>query len=477
MRGMPTIARALLALLLLASPLAAEEFAYGDYFEPRTMRLDFFHTGGMGQEIVSLDRVVADGPWAGPRTKLLDRSNLGKYRFLVRDLETHRELYSRGFSSIYGEWETTPEVRERHQTFHESLRFPWPKKPVEVLLEKRGAMNSFVPLWSTVVDPASRQVNPAALAPRAEVITIFESGPAAAKVDLLFLGEGYTAAEAAKFRADATRLANALFDTEPFKSRRKDFNVRAIAPPSSESGVHRIRGDRARRTPMSVEYNIFDSERYVLTLDNRALRDVASAAPYEFVEILVNDRTYGGGGVFGLHSTAAADNAYAEYLVIHEFGHHFAALGDEYYTSPVAYETGAAVQPEPWEKNITALHDPAALKWKDLVDPATPLPTPWDKETFDEHSRAVQKRRAELRAKGAPEEEMERLFREQQQWEEAFLSSQAYWGKVGAFEGASYEPRGLYRPELDCIMFSRNDVGFCRVCSRAIVEVIDMYTE
>lgn len=456
---------------------AHEPASFDSLFEPRTMRVDYFHTGGMNQEIVSLDRVVDDGPWAGPRSRTLDTLNLGECRFVVRDLETHAEIYSRGFSSIYGEWETTPDSKVRNQTFHESLRFPWPKRPVEIVLEKRGEQNAFLPIWSTVVDPASRQVNRAILDPLAEVFTVFESGPAAEKVDILFLGEGYTTAETEKFRSDAKRLADALFSVEPFKSRKSSFNVRAIAPPAARSGVHRVRANEARRTPMSVEYNIFDSERYVLTLDNRALRDIASAAPYEFVEILVNERTYGGGGIFGLHSTAAAGNAFADYLVIHEFGHHFAALGDEYYTSPVAYETGGTTHPEPWEPNITALHDPTTLKWKDLVTSGTPLPTPWDKQKYEERSRAYQKRRAELREKGVAEEEMEALFREQKAWEEAYFAGQKYAGKVGAFEGASYEAQGLYRPEVDCIMFSRNDVGFCDVCSRAIARVIELYTE
>ncbi|HVR44218.1 MAG TPA: M64 family metallopeptidase [Thermoanaerobaculia bacterium] len=468
----------LLLCSLLSLPLLAQSpRTFDSFFEERTMRVDYFHTGGPGEETFSLDRVVADGPWAGPRTKLLDMLDLGKYRFVVRDLATHGEIYSRGFSSIYGEWETTSDAKSRNQTFHESVRFPWPKKPVELILEKRGERNSFRPVWSTLIDPASRQVNRAMLEPLGEVHTIFESGPVHAKVDLLFLGEGYTAAEADEFVADARRLAEALFAVEPFRSRRSDFNVRAIAPPAARSGVHRVRANQNRRTPMSVEYNIFDSERYVLTLDNRALRDVASAAPYEFVEILVNERQYGGGGIYGLHSTAAAGSAFADYLVIHEFGHHFAALGDEYYTSPVAYETGAASHPEPWEPNITALHDPAALTWRDLVEPGTPIPTPWEKEEFEEHSRAVQKRRAELRAKNASEEELEALFREQQAWEEKFLASQKYAGKVGAFEGASYEPTGLYRPEADCIMFTRDRVGFCRVCDRAIRRVIDFHTD
>ena len=168
-----------------------------------------------------------------------------------------------------------------------------------------------------------------------------------------------------------------------------------------------------RRTPLSAEYNIFDSERYVLTLDNRALRDAASAAPYEFIEILVNERTYGGGGIFNDQATASVDSAFSDYVFVHEFGHHFAALADEYYTSDVAYETGAAIKQEPWEPNVTALLDPAALKWRDLVTPGTPLPTPWAKDEFEKTAADIQERRREIRKRNAPEEEMDALFREQ----------------------------------------------------------------
>jgi hypothetical protein len=215
----------------------------------------------------------------------------------------------------------------------------------------------------------------------------------------------------------------------------------------------------------------------VLTLDNRAWRDAASAAPYEFVEILVNDATYGGGGIFNDHATAASDSAFADYVFVHEFGHHFAALADEYYTSDVAYETGTSPkQPEPWEPNVTALHDPATLKWRDLVTPRTPLPTPWPKAEFERHSAEIQKRRREIRQRNAPEAEMDALFREQREWEHKLLSSAEHAMHVGAFEGASYEARGLYRPQIDCLMFTRNPVGFCRVCQRAIGTIIDLYS-
>ena len=448
------------------------------HFTPDTMRVDYFHTGGpKSGEAFSLDRVVNDGHWAGSRAQLVDDTNLGVYHFEVRDKQSGTIIYSRGFSSIYGEWETTDEPKQVHRTFHESLRFPWPKQPVIVTVRKRQKDNRFGSVWTTEIDPNSRFVNRArATVPAGKVWTVFENGPAAQKVDLLVISEGYTAAQMSKFHGDVKRLLEALFAEEPFKSRRADFNVRALDLPSPQSGINRPNAGSFKRTPLSAEFNIFDSERYVLTFDNRALRDAASAAPYEFIEILANEQTYGGGGIFNDHATATVDSAFSDYVFVHEFGHHFAALADEYYTSDVAYATGVTDRPEPWEPNATALKDPATLKWRDLVTPGTPLPTPWDKEAFEKYSAGIQARRREIRKRNAPEAEMDALFREQQSFEEKFLQAMKYGQAVGAFEGASYEAKGLYRPQADCIMFSRNPVGFCKVCRRGISRIIDLYS-
>jgi hypothetical protein len=439
------------------------------------MRVDYVHSGDLDSEIFALDQVVSDGPWAGSRTRLLDDLDLGKYLFEVIDRRTNQVLYSRGFASLYGEWETTTESREMYRSFHESLRFPWPRAPVQVVLKARGAANNFREIWSTVIDPESRFVNPTDRTPMGEVWAVFENGPSSSKVDLLVVGEGYTLVELPKFHADVTRLINALFAEEPFRSRRGDFNVWGLDLPSSESGVSRPRAGQFRRTPLSVEYNIFDLERYLLTYDNRALRDAVSAAPYEYLEILVNEEQYGGGGIFNFQATAAAGTEFAEYVFIHEFGHHFAGLADEYYTSDVAYETGAAYHPEPWEPNVTALHDKDNVKWGDLIGVDVPLPTPWDKMAFEKGSVVTQEERRGLRADEATETVMDRLLADQVERETALLGGMEHAGKVGAFEGASYEPTGLYRPEVDCIMFTRNPVGFCSVCRRAIENVINLY--
>ncbi|MHB8800256.1 MAG: M64 family metallopeptidase [Thermoanaerobaculia bacterium] len=478
-RTIPRTGAALATALLLATSPAAPGPAPAatllDAFTPQTMRVDLLHTGGKGTEIVVVDRVVNDGPWAGSLTKADDGLGLGPYRFEVLEPATGRLLYARGYSSIYAEWETTPEAKAAHGTFRESLRFPWPLAKVQVVLKKRDRQNLFREVFTTLVDPASAEVNPAPPPKTGSVWTVFESGPPNEKVDLLVLGEGYAEKDLPKFHADVKRMVETLFRYEPFQSRRADFNVRALDLPSGEGGAHRPQSKIFRRTPLQVQYNIFGSERYVLTYDDRALRDAAAQAPHDVLEILVNDAQYGGGGIYNHQATASADTAFAEYVFVHEFGHHFAALADEYYTSDVAYETGAADLPEPWEMNVTALRDPAKLKWRDLVEAGTPLPTPWSKEAFEKASRDFQARRKALLAAGRPPAEIDALFREQQKVEAAFFAKEKWAGKVGAYEGAAYEAKGLYRSSADCIMFTRTTGGFCPVCRKALEKVIDSY--
>jgi hypothetical protein len=312
--------------------------------------------------------------------------------------------------------------------------------------------------------------------PAGALIKIRETGDPAQKLDLLLLGDGYTAAERGKFERDARRLTQALLDTSPFKERARDINVWGLVPPAEESGISRPSQGLYRRSPIGATYDAFGSERYILAFDNRAFRDIAANAPYDFVEILTNSATYGGGGIFGLFGTVAADSAWAPYIFVHEFGHHIAGLADEYYTSDVAY-LPATDRVEPWEPNVTALADPASLKWKDLVTPGTPIPTRWPKEEFEAYTKAIQERRSEIRAANRTEAEIDALFREEMAHDTALLDSGAHAGVVGAFEGANYEARGYFRPQSDCIMFTRDAVGFCLICRRAIDAILDLYTK
>lgn len=445
------------------------------YFTDKTMRLDYFHSGNSTEEHFATDRIVSDGIWSGSRNSLIDALELGTYFFEVIDKESKVLLYSRGFGSVFGEWQTIPEATEVWGTFPESLRFPWPLKPVTVILKKRNSTNTFSTVWTTDIDPSSRQVNPADLVHSEKVFTIAENGPADKKVDMVILGDGYTLAEMEKFRRDASRLSGFLMSSEPFSRFASDFNIRAIETPSPGSGVNKPHHGVFTRTPLTVHYSSFDSERYALSYDNRKIRDVASAVPYDIMVILMNERTYGGGGIYNLYTTVSADNSFAEYIMIHEMGHHIAALADEYYTSSVAYEM-PEVKVEPWETNITALFSKDNLKWKDLVEPGTPLPTPWNKEAFDKAGYAIQKERDSLRSAMVPETVMEDLFRRQMKEEDDYFSKEEYRNKVGAFEGAGYLSKGLYRPQIDCIMYTRHLV-FCKVCSRTIEDVIKQYVE
>ena len=456
------------AVAVLTLPVAAE--AAG------TLRVDYYHTGNAKQETFSVDRVVIEPlDWPGAPQKTIDRTNLGKYFFEVIDRGSNRVLYSRGFASIYGEWETTGEARQITRTFGESLRFPLPPGPVQVIVKKRDKQNAFREVWSTIVDPADVFIDRSQAPSPGPLVRLLENGDPSAKVDVLILGEGYTAAERPKFDKDARRLVDILFATSPFKERKADFNVWGLSPAAADSGISRPSTGVWRRPPAGSQYDAFGSERYILTFDNRAFRDIAAYAPYEFVEILVNGQTYGGGGIFNLYATVAADSAWAPYIFVHEFGHHFAGLADEYYTSDVAY-LPASDPVEPWEPNATVQRDPARLKWRDLVTPGTPIPTPWNKEAFETHSRDIQVRRRAIRAANKPEAEMDALFTQQQEEEVRMLAAEKYAKAVGAFEGAMYEARGYYRPQADCIMFTRNPVPFCAVCRSAVSRVIDLYT-
>jgi hypothetical protein len=465
----------MLATLLLSVVAASADF--DATFTGRSLRFDYHHTGTYGDEHIAPDAWRLEGGWPGSRTQLIDETNLGKYMVVVVDPRTHRTLYSRGFASIYGEWETTGEAKKQWKSIHESVRFPEPRQPVQVTLKKRADDGTFRELFSTTVDPSSRFVDRSALSPRGTVTTVHAGGDPATSVDLLFLAEGYTAGEADKFAADVARLTEVFFATEPFQSRKADFNVHSIHVPAAESGISNPRVGVWRDAPFGCSFNSFDSDRYVLTYANRTIREVAAQAPYDTMVMVFNDRKYGGGGIYNLYSTCAADSKEAAYLLVHEFGHSFAGLGDEYYTSQVSYESFNPAGVEPWEPNLTALLDPAQLKWRDLVDDATPLPTPWEQDDYDAKSLAYQAKRTALRERGASEEEAEALFDEVRAMTGPMLEAQTHYGQVGAFEGGGYEAKGIYRPEVDCIMFTRNPTTYCRVCTRGITTVIDLYSE
>jgi hypothetical protein len=462
--------RVCLAFVLLGVTLAGAQEA------PRTWRLDFYLTGGPGIEAYSLDRVVVEPlPWPDAPASAVAPPGIGNYRFEMADA-SGRVIFARAFDPAFAEWVTTAEARSVRRTFHDSLRFPAPSGPTEIVLRKRNDRGTHDEVWRVSIDPADPFID-RSLPPRHQAIAIERHGDPRAKVDVLLLGDGYTAAECdAAFATDARRMASALFAQEPFTSRRTNFNVWGLCPPAAESGIARPSTGIYRRSPVGASYDAFGSERYILTFENRALRDIAAWAPYEFVTVLTNGNTYGGGGLYNVYSTVAVDSDWADYLFVHEFAHHFAGLADEYYTSPVAYEAPDRIV-EPWAANVTATTDRAQLKWQDLLSAGVPVPTPWPKQEYEALSKGLQARRAQIRAERRPEEEMSALFREEQVVTTKLLASSPHAGSVGVFQGANYDAQAFYRPEVDCIMFTRNRVPFCRVCQRALAAVIDRHSE
>ncbi len=445
------------------------------YFLDKTMRFDFFHTGNANKEHFAFDQIVSDGIWAGSTTQLTDDLQLGKYFFKVVDKTSGKTIYSRGFASIYGEWETTPEAKKGWGVNHESVRFPWPRKDAKLIMMKRNKDYKFEKIWEHNINLEHWRTNPAEAGQYLKTRDIHVSGDPKNKVDIVVLSEGYTATEMDKFNKDAQTFADALLKTEPFASRKNDFNIRLVEVPSPQSGLAHPHQDIYRRSALSVSYGAFDSERYALGFDNKTIRNAAANVPYEYTAIIMNDSIYGGGGIYNLYITAAADNAFQDYLYVHEFGHHFADLADEYYASSTAYEMGSSIQ-EPWELNVTTHTEKDKIKWGDLIDEDVPVPTPWGKEEFDQHSIETQKEREKLRAAKTPESEMNEFFIAQREWEEAYLKDIKYAGKTGLYEGAQYHSHGIYRSAPNCIMFTRTD-HFCPACQRAINLVIDQYTK
>ena len=482
MKRLPTLFLLIFAFLLCNSAFAQGRFE--KYFFDKTMRVDFYHTGTKGLEVISLDKVYEEPAvlthnrqlWAGSKNNLLDTLNLGKYLAKVIDVRTNELIFSRGFCSLYGEWETTSEAEKGiHRTFHESVLLPFPKNKIQFIIAKRNRENYFENIFSTVIDPNSRFVNREAQREKFPVSALFKNGNPHKKVDLAILAEGYGEDEIPLFHKDMKRLVAALFETEPFKSHKNDFNVWYVDVASVDSGIDEPRKNQWKQTALSCSYNSFDSPRYALTFDNRAVRDVASLVPYDRIYILMNSDRYGGGGIFNLYAVSYAREKQAKkdwipkYVFIHEFGHAFAGLGDEYYSSSVAYNEFYPLDVDPWEPNVAILHN-GHVKWENLMEKDTPIPTPWHKEEYDSLNQ-------ELLKLNRNDADFKSKYQEIKDHLNELMKNQPYKNKIGAFEGSGYSSKGLYRPYLNCIMYSKTLEGFCPVCSGAIEKMIRFYVQ
>jgi hypothetical protein len=471
----------------------AQNINFTKYFIDKTMRIDYFHIGDAKSEIITLDKVYQQGIWAGNFNNLLDNFNNGKYYCKIYDKSSGVLIFSKGFDSYFGEYKTSDDgINGIKRTYQESVLIPYPKDKIIFALEKRNKENLLDEFYRAEIDPNSISImRDKVLDKSVRVFNSVKNGDPHTKVDIAILGEGYTSKEESKFRNDLNKFVKIHFSHEPYKTYKKDFNIYGVYKPSEESGVDEPDHGSFKNTVLNCTFNSLGSERYLLTEDNKTMRDLAAHVPYDAIYIMVNHNRYGGGGIYNLYCTFTTDNQWYAYLFLHEFGHSFAGLADEYYTSETAYNDFYPKGIEPVEPNITALLNTNNLKWKDLITPGIEIPTLWEKAGYDSADYAYQKIRqefnkkiAELKRNGGNKKEIEALeaksekvSKERADEADAYLMKSKYWGKVGAFEGAGYASKGLYRPMLDCLMFSKGNKPFCKVCEQAVIRVIEHYTK
>ena len=427
-----TLAQILLTLAVtaFAAPAAAEQ--HFDF--TATLRVDLHHVGDARREQFMLDELRREMAWAGSHTVLLDRTGYGTTLVeLLAPGNGGAVIFSTTYCSLFGEWRTTDQAKSRQRVFSETVRMPMPRHKVRLRVSTRDRKGRMARRFEAELDPAAVAVSRERRRGGLKVTRVAGDTPPATSLDIVLLGDGYERWQLPKYRQDAARFARVLLSAPPFARHRQRINIWAVESPSRQSGVDEPRKGIFRDTLLSMSFNTFGSARYLMTEDNKAVRDVAANAPYDAIFIMSNTSRYGGGGIYNLYASFVSDNEFDEYVFVHEFGHSFAGLADEYYTSSVAYSGMYPRGVEPWEPNITAQTRRARVKWRDLIEKSTPVPS----------------------AEADP-----RLRR-----------------KVGLFEGAGYSAKGLYRAAVDCKMFGKAHHPFCPVCMRSVDAMIGRYVK
>lgn len=471
---------------------AEQPVRFEDHFLDKAMRLNLYMVGEAKNEELIIQNIYQEPLWPESKTNLTNPFNYGHYFIKVYEVASNQLIYAKGFDCMFGEYRTTtPALNGVKKVFQRAVRIPWPKRKINLVIEARDRKNILHPVLIETIDPEDYHLIKETVPSPDFVFEVKRSGPPAEKVDLVFLAEGYTAEEKDKFINDVKKFSGYLFEIEPYRANEEKFNIYGVFRPSAESGMDEPRQKNYRNTVLKASFNAFDLDRYMLTEEGFLLREMAAAAPYDAIVVLVNSKRYGGGGIYNDYCITTVDNQASKSVFLHEFGHSFAGLADEYYTSDVAYNEFYPPGVEPLEPNITALLDPENLKWKDLVSPDVKIPTEYGKEdieklqaerraNFQEMNKALE----EARKKNLKEAEIKKLQAGFQAKDKAIQEKiravrEKYKNledKVGAFEGAGYSAKGLYRPMMYCLMISSPKMEFCRVCQRAIQQMIDYYS-
>lgn len=415
--------------LLVLLPLQLKsQINFDSYFTDKVLRFDFMLAGNSSKTIVYQVGLKEEPIYGGSKVNLIDPFDFGNFKYEVYDFSNNKLIYSKGFCTLFQEWQTTAEAKVMQRSFYEVATMPFPKNKIKFVLSMRERNGSFSELFTTVIDPNDYFIRKE-IPVKATATKIVDGGDPSHAIDLAFIAEGYTAGEMAKFRNDVKRMADHLLKEAPFNEFKDSINIWAIEAVSLESGTD-IPGDRFYvNTVLNSSFYTFDLDRYLTTSDIKSVNDYAGLVPHDNIIVLINSKKYGGGGVYNYYSGTTADNALSAKVFIHEFGHGFAGLADEYYSSTVAYEEFYPLNVEPWEANITTLVNFDA-KWKDMIGKNTPVPTP---------------------------------------------AEDRYKNVTGLFEGGGYSAKGIFRPGLDCRMKGNTADNFCRVCIGTIREVARSY--
>jgi len=419
----------LILSILLTGTLSAQ-VNFDTYFRDKSLRFDYIIGGNGNETSVYFNKLKEEPFWGGSKKNLIDKFNFGDFRILVFDSAGTKLIYSRGFSDLYVEWKDTEEAKQTSRSFYESVQIPFPKNDIVIKIEMRDKKNVFNTLFKTAINPndisiiKDKQI-------KYTTEKLYNSGDSHKKLDIVIIPDGYTQEEMQKFKNDCNRFISYFFEVEPFKTYKNNVNFWAVDAYSEESGTDIPSKNIWKNTLLNTHFNTFGYERYLTTQDIETVRNSAAYVPYDQIYILVNTDKYGGGGIYNYYNLCSADNQYSDRVFTHEFGHAFAALADEYQYGYDKAEDLYDMTVEPWQVNITNLVD-FDSKWKKSVDKNTPVPTP-----------------------DAPE------FAE----------------KIGAFEGAGYVKKGIYRPMHDCKMRSNATDKFCPVCYKTVLEMLLFYSE
>ncbi len=417
----------------LASFLSVQAQNFSDWFEEKTLRTDYIFTGNARQQEVCLDELSMLPQWAGRRHHLSELPLAGNGEITMKDKATGTVIYRTSFSSLFQEWLGEEEATRVKKGFENSFLLPFPKKEAIVTISLKNAHQQVSASLTHEIRPDDVLIHQRGTAHITPHRYIHQSGSVEDCIDVAILAEGYTEAEMDLFYQDAEATCEALFSHEPFKKLKSRFNLVAVASPSADSGVSIPLKDEWKSTAVSSHFSTFYSDRYLTTSRVKSIHNWLAGIPYEHVIILANTDTYGGGGIYNSYTLTTAHHPQFKPVVVHEFGHSFGGLADEYaYTDAPSPLYPYSI--EPWEQNITTMVD-FESKWKDMVPEGTPVPTP------------------------------------------AKTQESEIYTSVGVYEGAGYTTKGIYRPATECRMKINEAPAFCPVCQRALERLILFYTE